>query len=115
MSVRARPVYAPSVDAAAIRSELAAAAATHAAANAQAASPFATAAREGGLTLADLSPTEVAVTQLGVSPDELKPIGWLNAAHYSALKKQQLLGSDLARRIEAYSVVAGKDAAAAAQ
>ena len=58
------------------------------------------------LAPSDLTPAEQAVVELGIAPDELKPIGFLNRAHYDALRKQQLLSPDLQRRIEAYSVVA---------
>ena len=52
---------------------------------------------------------EAAAASLGVSPNELKPIGFMNAAHYEQLKAQNALSDDLARRIEAYKVVASSE------
>ena len=54
-----------------------------------------------------LVPVEQAAASLGVHPDAWKPIGFLNNAHYDSLLKQNALDDDLARRIEAYKVVAG--------
>ena len=56
-----------------------------------------------------LAPHEQAAASLGVSPNELKPIGFMNAAHYEQLKAQNALSDDLARRIEAYKVVASSE------
>ena len=53
-----------------------------------------------------LMPHEQSAASLGVHPDALKPIGFLNAGHYEALKKSNALSDALARRIEAYKVVA---------
>ena len=53
-----------------------------------------------------LLPHEQAAASLGAHPDALKPIGFMNAAHYENLKKSNALSDDLARRIEAYKVVA---------
>ena len=53
-----------------------------------------------------LAPHEQSAASLGVHPDALKPIGFLNAGHYEQLKKSNALSDDLARRIEAYKVVA---------
>ena len=52
-----------------------------------------------------LLPHEQAAASLGAHPDALKPIGFMNAAHYESLKKTNALSDDLARRIEAYKVV----------
>ena len=54
------------------------------------------------LTMDDLNPVEQAAATLGVDPDGIKPISWLNEAHYSELKKSNALDSNLGRRIEAY-------------
>ena len=43
-----------------------------------------------------------AADALGVDPQALKPIGWLNEAHYEQLNKKNVLGPDFARQIEAY-------------
>ena len=48
-----------------------------------------------------LRPYEQSAASLGVHPDALKPIQFLNAGHYEALKKSNALSDDLARRIEA--------------
>ena len=50
----------------------------------------------------DLNPVEQAAATLGVDPDGIKPISWLNEAHYKELKKSNALDSNLGRRIEAY-------------
>lgn len=53
-------------------------------------------------TFDDLTPTEQAAASLGVQPDSIKPIGWLNDAHYTNLKENNALDPTLARRIEAF-------------
>ena len=53
-----------------------------------------------------LNPVEQAVVELKVEPNALKPIEWLNAAHYDGLKKNNSLSDDLQRRIEAHRYVA---------
>ena len=53
-----------------------------------------------------LNHVEQAAASLGVHPDSLRPIGFLNSGHYNALKKSNALSDDLSRRIEAYKVVA---------
>lgn len=62
---------------------------------------------EGGakLTMSDLNETERAVATLGVDPTALKPIGFMNNAHYTTLLKTNALDGDLARRLEAYRAV----------
>ena len=54
------------------------------------------------LTMDDLNPVEQAAATLGVDPDGIKPISWLNEAHYNELKKSNALDCNLGRRIEAY-------------
>ena len=54
------------------------------------------------LTFDDLNPVEQAAASLGVQPDAIKPIGWLNDAHFQTLKDQNALHPDLSRRIEAF-------------
>lgn len=58
------------------------------------------------LVFEDLSPTEQACASLGAQPDALKPISWLNNAHYDQLVAANALDPDLARRLEAYKIVA---------
>lgn len=53
-----------------------------------------------------LMPHEQAAASLGVHPDSLRPIGFMNSAHYDNLKKSNALSDDLSRRIEAYKKVA---------
>ena len=53
-----------------------------------------------------LSDTEKAAASLGVHPDSWRPIGFINKAHYDSLLKSNALSDDLARRIEAFRVVA---------
>jgi len=53
-----------------------------------------------------LSGTEKSAASLGVHPDAWKPIGFMNNAHYEQLMKSNALDADLARRIDAYRVVA---------
>lgn len=57
-----------------------------------------------------LAPHEQAAASLGVHPDALRPIGWLNAGHFENLKKAELLSDNLSRRIEAYKKVAEESA-----
>ena len=47
-----------------------------------------------------LNHVEQAAASLGAHPDALKPISFMNAAHYQNLIKQNALSDDLARRIE---------------
>ena len=53
-----------------------------------------------------LSPPEQATAMLGVHPDALRPIQFMNNAHHEALLKANALDDTLARRIEAYRHVA---------
>jgi hypothetical protein len=53
-----------------------------------------------------LSGTEKSAASLGVHPEAWKPIGFMNNAHYDQLMKSNALDDTLARRIEAYRVVA---------
>ena len=57
------------------------------------------------LTFDDLSPVEQAAASLGVQPGSIKPIGWLNDAHFQTLKDNNALHPDLSRRIEAFRYV----------
>lgn len=53
-----------------------------------------------------LSGTEKSAASLGVHPEAWKPIGFMNNAHYDQLMKSNALDDNLARRIDAYRVVA---------
>lgn len=67
--------------------------------------PFAGLGQDVGavpLTFDDLTPVEQAAASLGVQPDAIKPIGWLNDAHFQTLKDKNALHPDLSRRIEAF-------------
>ena len=58
----------------------------------------------------DLSGVEKSAASLGVHPNSWRPIGFLNNAHFGALLANNQLDDDLARRIDAYSVVAKSSA-----
>ena len=62
-------------------------------------------------TLDDLNETERRAATLGVSPDALKPIGWMNTGHYNELLQKNVLSGGLAQQIEAFKVVSDIDAA----
>ena len=57
------------------------------------------------LTMADLNETERSAASLGVSPDALKPIGFMNISHYASLLKKNALAGPLAQKIEAFKTV----------
>ena len=58
------------------------------------------------LTFDQLTPTEQAAASLGVDPNAYKPIAFMNNQHYDSLIRANALDDQLARRIEAYRVVA---------
>ncbi len=58
-----------------------------------------------------LAPHEQAAASLGVSPESWRPISFMNNLHHTQLLAANALGPDLARRIEAYRVVAQTSAA----
>ena len=58
----------------------------------------------------DLSQTEQSAASLGVHPQSLRPISFINEGHFKALIKANALDANLARRIEAYKKVASDDA-----
>lgn len=63
-------------------------------------------AASGALTHLDqLTETERSAATIGVSPDALKPIGWINRAHYSTLLKKNALDGRLTQQIESYKAV----------
>ena len=58
---------------------------------------------------ANMTPTEVAAASLGVDPGALKPISFMNEAHFDSLKTSNSLSDSLVRRLEAYKAVAAAD------
>lgn len=62
------------------------------------------------LTLDDLTPVETQAASLGVHPDALKPIAFLNQAHYEQLSKTNAISNELAQRLAAFQQVAEGDA-----
>ena len=54
----------------------------------------------------DLSEVEKSAASLGVDPSAWKPIGFMNEAHYNTLLKANAIDADLAKKLEAYKVVA---------
>ena len=61
---------------------------------------------EGELRFEDLNETEKSAATIGVHPEAWKPIGWLNAGHYTELLKKNALGGRLTQQIEAFKHVA---------
>ena len=57
------------------------------------------------LQWSELTETEKSAASLGVSPDEWKPLTFLNEGHYNELLKTNSIGDELAKRLEAYKVV----------
>lgn len=64
--------------------------------------------RLGSSEFDKLDDTEKAAASLGVSPDEWKPIAWLNNGHFDALQRANVMDANLVRRIEAYKAVSEK-------
>jgi len=63
------------------------------------------ASTERTLEWKDLSETEKSAASLGVDPTALKPIRFLNEAHYDTLLKTNAVDSELAKRLEAFKNV----------
>jgi hypothetical protein len=61
----------------------------------------------------ELTPVEQSVAQLEIGTGALKPIRWMNDAHYDQLVRANSLDPTLARRIEAYRHVAKIETCAA--
>jgi hypothetical protein len=61
------------------------------------------------LTYDDLTPTEKQVATLGVSPDALKPIAFLNQSHFETLTKANAISSGLAQQLVAFQTIAEND------
>ena len=66
-----------------------------------------TATTEPDLNFDDLTETERSAATIGVSPNDLKPIGFMNAAHYRTLLENNAIAGRLTQQIEAYKCVAG--------
>jgi hypothetical protein len=62
-----------------------------------------------GLEWKDLTETERSAASLGVDPEQWRPIGFLNTAHYETLLKANALDDSLARKLEAFKSVATAD------
>lgn len=60
---------------------------------------------EASRAFEQLCPVEQAAGSLGVSPDEWKPIKFMNDKHFETLKASHALDETLVRRIEAYKKV----------
>jgi len=58
---------------------------------------------------ANMSSTEVAAASLGAEAGALKPISFMNEAHFDSLKTTNALSDSLARRLAAYKQVAADD------
>ena len=69
----------------------------------------ATQAERAPLTMDDLTETEKSAASLGVSPEELRPISFLNNAHYESLKSSNALSGKLSQQLEAFKTVAESD------
>ena len=50
------------------------------------------------LSFEQLTETEKSAATIGVSPDEWKPIGWINEAHYGELLKNNVLAGRLTQQ-----------------
>lgn len=61
------------------------------------------------LTMDDLTPEEQAAASLGVEPDSLVCLKWMNDKHHETLLKQNALSETLARRIEAYRHISERE------
>lgn len=64
------------------------------------------AAADEPLAWKDLSEVEKSAASLGVDPSAWKPIAFMNEAHYNTLLKANAIDADLAKKLEAYKVVA---------
>jgi len=66
-----------------------------------------TGAAQEVLNFDDLTETEKSAAMIGVSPDDWKPIAFMNTQHYKTLLQNNALDGNLAQGIEAYKQVAG--------
>lgn len=60
------------------------------------------------LTFEQLSEVEKSAAMTGVSPDQWRPISWINEGHYVELLKSNSLSGSLTQKIEAFKVVASQ-------
>ena len=63
---------------------------------------------EAQLTWDQLSEAEKSAASIGVSPDDWKPIGWLNEGHYAQLLRNNALDGRLTQKIEAFRFVSAQ-------
>lgn len=68
----------------------------------------AVASNEAEITFDSLSEAEKSAATIGVSPDDWKPISFMNTSHYTTLLKKNALAGRLTQQIEAFSHVASK-------
>lgn len=54
-------------------------------------------------------PPEDSAHHITIDPNNIKPIQWLNEAHYAQLKKKNLLDESFIREIEAQRTSISKD------
>lgn len=106
MSSRRRDSVAPNQDADRLRSELETLKCQHFGAETAGTLAQQQVNQDGTLTFDQLSTTEQSAASLGVSPEEWKPISFMNNAHFETLLKNNALDDDLTRRIEAFRSVA---------
>ena len=71
----------------------------------------ATASSEDVLNFDQLTETEKSAALIGVSPDDWKPIGFMNQMHYRTLLENNAIAGRLTQQIEAYKQVAGASSA----
>lgn len=61
------------------------------------------------LKFEDLDNTQQAAASLGVHPEALKPIGFLNQSHFETLTKANAIAPKLAQQLAAFRELAEKD------
>ena len=57
------------------------------------------------LNFDQLTETEKSAATIGVSPEDLKPIGFMNRAHYTTLLENNAIAGRLTQQIEAFKQV----------
>lgn len=70
-----------------------------------AATTEATASSENALNFDELTETEKSAALIGASPEDWKPIGFMNQAHYRTLLENNAIAGRLTQQIEAYKQV----------
>ena len=63
------------------------------------------ATEEPVLNFDQLTETEKSAATIGVSPEDLKPIGFMNRAHYTTLLENNAIAGHLTQQIEAFKQV----------